>query len=104
VLDYISDIGGLQGMIFSIFAIIIGLANYNMFDNYIVTKLFRVESPQNDDDDESPRDKKSRWKRTQFIDHETTLFPCKEFIKKLLPSWILCICCCSGKTRTEKAL
>ena len=43
ILDFLSDIGGLQGLIFSTLAFIISYFNYNYFDNFMVSKLFRVE-------------------------------------------------------------
>ena len=43
VLDYISDIGGMQGMLMSFMAWFIAVWNYNMFDNHMVSRLFKVE-------------------------------------------------------------
>ena len=43
LLDFFSDIGGLQGLIFSWAAVVISYFNYNYFDNFLVSKLFRVE-------------------------------------------------------------
>ena len=43
VLDYISDMGGMQGMLISFIAWFIAIWNYNMFDNHMVTRLFKIE-------------------------------------------------------------
>ena len=43
VLDWISDIGGMQGVLISFFAIFIAFWNYNMLDNYLVTRLYKVQ-------------------------------------------------------------
>lgn len=42
ILDWISDIGGIQGILISAIAIIIGYWNYNFFDNFMVSKLYRI--------------------------------------------------------------
>ena len=43
VLDYISDIGGMQSMLISFMAWFIAVWNFNMFDNHMVSRLFQVE-------------------------------------------------------------
>lgn len=42
ILDWISDIGGIQGILISAIAIILGYWNYNYFDNYMVQKLYMI--------------------------------------------------------------
>ncbi len=44
-LDLISDIGGMQSLLFSVFAVLAGVWNYNMFDNYMVSRLYKLEHP-----------------------------------------------------------
>ena len=36
ILDYISDIGGIQGMLISAFALLLGIWNYNNLDNFLL--------------------------------------------------------------------
>jgi len=43
VLDYISDLGGMQGILISSMAWLIAVWNYNKFDNHMVSRLFKVE-------------------------------------------------------------
>ena len=43
ILDWISDIGGIQGILISALAIIIGYWNYNFFDNFMVSNLYRIQ-------------------------------------------------------------
>ena len=43
VLDYISDIGGIQGILISFIAIILSLWNYNYLDNYMVSMLYKID-------------------------------------------------------------
>ena len=40
--DLLADVGGLQGMFASIFAVMVTIWNYNALDNYMVTKLFKM--------------------------------------------------------------
>ena len=40
VLDLLSDIGGIQGLLFSFAAIFVGFINYNQVENHLVKKLF----------------------------------------------------------------
>ncbi len=44
-LDFISDIGGLQSLLYSAFAFLAGVWNYNMFENYMVSRLYKIEHP-----------------------------------------------------------
>lgn len=48
-LDYISDVGGIQGMLISFMAFILGILNFNYFDNHVVEKMFRVKPPKDPD-------------------------------------------------------
>ena len=56
MLDFLSDIGGLYGIIFAFIASLLGFINFNYLDNYMVTKLFKIEkasdSKDSKDDDE----------------------------------------------------
>lgn len=41
ILDFFSDIGGMQSMLISSVVWLIAIWNYNMFDNHMVSKLYR---------------------------------------------------------------
>lgn len=41
-IDVLSDIGGIQGIIGSTFGLILSILNYNHFDNYMVSRLFKL--------------------------------------------------------------
>ena len=47
VFDLLSDVGGLTGMFASIFAIALGIWNFNAFDNHMSTRLFKIKKPAN---------------------------------------------------------
>ena len=42
ILDFISDIGGMQGMLISAFAIPLMILNYNNLDNFLLSRLYRL--------------------------------------------------------------
>ena len=43
VFDLLSDVGGLSGIFFSVFAIVMAAWNYNALENYMVAHLFKVK-------------------------------------------------------------
>ena len=45
VLDLLSDIGGMQGMITQLALVFLAFWNFNTFDNYLVTRLYKLRSP-----------------------------------------------------------
>ena len=47
-LDYLSDIGGMQGMLISGVGYFITIWNFNMLDNHMVTRLFKMKRPDSD--------------------------------------------------------
>ena len=55
VLDMLSDIGGMQSILFSVSAIFLGAWNHNNFDNYMVSYLYTYsqEDPSNSKTDQA---------------------------------------------------
>ena len=47
-IDVLSDIGGIQSILISGITIMIGLFNYNHFDSYIATRLFKIRPKKPD--------------------------------------------------------
>ena len=45
-LDYLSDIGGMQGMLISLVLFIMTIFNHNYFDNWMVTRLYRMQNKE----------------------------------------------------------
>ena len=43
VLDYLSDMGGMQSIVQSFFVIVLSFWNYNFLDDFLVSKLFRYK-------------------------------------------------------------
>ena len=46
LLDVLSDIGGIQGILISGISFILSILNHNHLDNYLVAKLFKSESAE----------------------------------------------------------
>ena len=44
VLDILSDVGGLQGILVSVIFLFLSVLNHNDLDNYLVSKLFKSET------------------------------------------------------------
>ena len=47
-LDFLSDIGGTQGMLISGVALFMAFWNYNMLENYMVGKLYKLKPSRQD--------------------------------------------------------
>ena len=48
--DMLSDVGGLNGILVTILAMFATLWNYNSFDNFMVSRLFKIQKPDEDID------------------------------------------------------
>ena len=94
-LDLISDIGGMQSLLFSAFAFVVGVWNYNMFDNYMVSRLYKLERR-----DQDSRRLKDTFKESDFIKPRPCYNP-KEYFRNLLPGWC-CFCKGCKADRLEK--
>ena len=42
-LDVLSDVGGIQGMFLSFFGSVLCILNYNHFDNYLASRLYKIK-------------------------------------------------------------
>ena len=42
LLDVISDVGGIQGLLMSLIGVFLGVFNFRNFDNYLASRLFKV--------------------------------------------------------------
>ena len=84
-LELLSDIGGLSGMLMTVFGFVIMTWNYQVLDNYLVSKLFKIRKP------EAKLDKnESYFNQSDFI--TLSKFPYfGELFRHLCPR---CNCCC----------
>ena len=44
LIDLLSDVGGIQGLLLTIFGTLLNVWNYKFLENYIASQLFGVES------------------------------------------------------------
>lgn len=56
-LDFISDIGGMQGMLISGCAFVLAIWNYQNLDNFLVAKLYRLSTAAYKSDDFRPKNR-----------------------------------------------
>ena len=77
--DWLSDIGGLSGMLFSLFALFMAAWNYNQFDNYMVHRLFKMKKPDDQIDASTPYFLRSEYIKADFypnlLDWLLSFFP-----------------------------
>ena len=94
VFDMLSDVGGLLGILTSFAAYLSQIWNFQAFDNFMVSRLFKVRKPKQEIDDEAPY-----FAQSDFIQLGTA---------PNLRNWVLqfvphgCFCC--KYRRKERAL
>ena len=64
ILDLLSDVGGISGLLFSGAALLLSILNHNYFDNYMVSKLYKLRTSQRNTVEDSYLVKPSRWSGT----------------------------------------
>lgn len=52
IVDFLSDIGGMQSLIISGMGFILAIWNYNMLDNFMVSRLYKLATKPDVQDDE----------------------------------------------------
>ena len=81
VIDMFSDIGGIQSILMTTFALMLTVLNYNFFDSYMAQKLFKFEN-------KSAR--RSEKEDAEFFS-PSRLANSKEFLIDALPrKWVCC--------------
>ena len=79
VLDYLSDIGGMQGILVGTFTFILKLWNYNYLEDHLVSKLFKFRETKFEADD---ADKGLLEMRLHPLDNFRGL--CRDFLQVLV--------------------
>ena len=87
-LDFLSDIGGMQGILISGVAYLMTAWNYNFFDNYMVSRLYKMEK---EGADKHPN--QSAWQKSTFILPRKCYNP-KEWLRDFVPKKLRCCGCC----------
>ena len=86
VLDVLSDVGGIQGILMSGFGIILSIFNYNNFENYLASRIYIVQR--------SATGNVSEIKPTRFLNFY-------EWLYDLIPRFLRCNCCNKTKKMQE---
>ena len=93
-LDLLSDIGGMIGVLMGFFSSVVGIFNFNNFDNYMVSRLFKVKKI-----DAKTNQSNSYFQRAEFIDHSKYRNFLEYFIDKIPCKKFKCWCQCCRKSR-----
>ena len=75
IFDLISDVGGIQSILFSTFAFFVSVWNYNMLENSMVSRLYKLERK-----DENSRHVKDTFRESDFMKSRRFYNP-KEFLE-----------------------
>lgn len=95
-LDVLSDVGGIQSILISALGIFIGILNYNNFDNFMVSQLFKIQRPPMGRARQDLDPATDGVQAAQLL--QPTLFlNTYEWLYDLTPSFTKCRCC--RKTR-----
>ena len=93
--DMLSEVGGLQGMLMMSFGYILSIWNYNSFDNFMVSRLFKIRKV-----DSEIKNEICYFEKSNFI-RESKYPYFSEFFKSSIPA--RCKFCCK-KSRKEKVM
>lgn len=87
LLQFLSDIGGIQALLMSGFAFFVSIWNYNMFDNYLVGRLYKLGRTSKDS-----TKVKGTYKESDFMKSRRLYNP-KEYFRDMLPLVFSCKSC-----------
>lgn len=94
IFDLLSDVGGLSGIFFSVFAVFMAAWNFNSFDNYMVSHLFKAKIKGQEDSEVKRRGRS----QSEFYPNKRCPY-FKDYFLSWVPSFILCC----KQSRREKA-
>ena len=79
MLELISDVGGFNGALILLLALVSQIWNFNNFDNFMVTRLFKMRKPKEEIDEYL-----EFFNQSDFI--KVSNFPyCIEFLRSIIP-------------------
>ena len=94
ILDILSDIGGIQGILYSFFAIILSFLNYKNFDIYMASRLFKIKKPASEEDEFMTYFERSDYFNVNKIGN------LRQYAMDILPARL--VCC--KRTRKERGI
>ena len=98
-LDLLSEVGGMIGILTVIFSSVVSSFNYNNFDNYMVSRLFKVKKVDSETFQSDPY-----FQRADFIDHSNYHNFLHYFNSKIPCKNSLCCCKCCRKNRAQRGM
>ena len=96
VLDYLSDIGGMQSILITGSAILLTIWNYQHLDNFLVSQLYRLSTNAQKADDFRSKNKRKQYLRALPCQN------CIDFFCDKLPLCLQCGCRSSPQARGFK--
>ena len=93
-LDLLSEVGGIIGILMVFFSSVVSSFNYNNFDNYMVSRLFKIKKIGAQTNLSDPY-----FQRADFIDHSNYRNFLEYLISKMPCKNSLCCCKCCRKNR-----
>ena len=94
-LDFCSDLGGMQSMIITFFGLILSFWNYNFLEDFLVTRLYRLEKTSEQKVPDSRFFKHSQFMVSVKLDNP------KAYIRERLPNCCTKLKICSPNRRTK---
>ena len=99
--DFLSDVGGLAGILYSSLIIVVGAWNHNSFDNFMSANLFRVIRPPSSWFKKHPSQEKQNQEVIGKERIKIRSIPnCVDFLKLFVPK----SCHCCRITRRQRIL
>ena len=95
--DMLSDVGGLTGIIYLIFQVLANLWNFQSFDNFMVSRLFKIKKAA-----EEISHKDAYFSKSRYI-KQSSLPEVKAAFFSVMPSCFQKSRCCR-QSRKEKAM
>ena len=98
-LDLLSDMGGMIGVLMGFFSSVVGCFNFNNFDNFMISRLFKVKKIN-----AKTNQSNSYFQRAEFIDHSNYRNILEYFIDKMPCMKRICCCQCCRKSRSQRGM
>ena len=101
ILDFLSDLGGMEAFLFSIFSVVLSFLNYNHFNTHMASRLYKIKSDINMHDQNIRASKKLEKEHTEakFI-KMVEIGNFKAFFIDCLPGFLTCC----KRSRYERGL
>lgn len=96
--DMLSDVGGLLGFLTAISSFILSIWAFQGFDNFMVSRLFKIRRPQ-----EELSEEMNHFAKSDYI-HLSCRPNLRNWLLSLIPKFCLCCKCCKSFSRRERAL